>query len=461
MKDRVWERLQEDATDPQRYPAAMVTEFLNDGLRLANARLQYRVTTTTVAQRAHVLSYRLPSDCVRVLGVTWGTDSRPLYAATWRELDEGMYRINGNIPTPYVPSARARWTRSTSVRSTHYLVWNHDELWLWPISGEAADLVRISRSTIMEEEFEGDGSTTVFTLANSPAQQAVSVGGLRVVENATPTQAWEYSLSGTTLTFGVAPIDGARIQVMYDTGIGDAIIDETVVASTLANTPRSGAEVAVYVGGVRLRYRTVTTGLTAGQYHCTDAGVITFGVAPGASTVRADYPLAADQAHIFNEFPTQVSSVQYTLTQRVAETSDVAVYLGGIRMQRTSSAPAAWQYTFDGQIITFGTRIKNQVVVVDYARSTEASANSYTVTYAQDRAAQLVADTDTTGMEWDFDEALVSYSVGRCLLINAREQRVAAAVAKILEYESMLDRQMDRVASGGVMSRTHYARLGI
>ena len=66
-----------------------------------------------------------------------------------------------------------------------------------------------SINTVTKDEFNGDGSSTAFTLSQSASTDAVIVAINGTVQESTNT----YSVSGTTLTFNEAPASGDKIQV--------------------------------------------------------------------------------------------------------------------------------------------------------------------------------------------------------------------------------------------------------
>jgi hypothetical protein len=66
-----------------------------------------------------------------------------------------------------------------------------------------------SVETVSSDEFDGDGSTTDFTLSRSSTTGAAIVSINGVVQEYTNT----FSISGTTLTFNEAPVSGDKIQV--------------------------------------------------------------------------------------------------------------------------------------------------------------------------------------------------------------------------------------------------------
>jgi len=68
-----------------------------------------------------------------------------------------------------------------------------------------------SAQTHDSETFDGDDSTTAFTLANSTTTNAIFV----VINGVTQEPGTDYTVSGTTLTFTTAPKTGDKIVVRY------------------------------------------------------------------------------------------------------------------------------------------------------------------------------------------------------------------------------------------------------
>lgn len=104
-----------------------------------------------------------------------------------------------------------------------------------------------------EDDFAGDGSTTAFTASSTPASGgtiAVTLNGLTEITSA-------YSVSGSTLTMGSAPLSGATLSWIYFTTIpsSQTPIQEDFTATAaqtdfvLAHTPVSGTTM-VYSGGL-------------------------------------------------------------------------------------------------------------------------------------------------------------------------------------------------------------------
>lgn len=97
--------------------------------------------------------------------------------------------------------------------------------------GSSAALVPVSFSTPDSQAFNGNDSSTVFTLSRS----VVTTTQLEIIVNNVQQSPYDgsYSVSGTTLTFSEAPSTGiANVYVNYrDQAIG-TITDETRVAKT-------------------------------------------------------------------------------------------------------------------------------------------------------------------------------------------------------------------------------------
>jgi hypothetical protein len=83
-------------------------------------------------------------------------------------------------------------------------------------------------STLVQDEFVGDGTTVAFTLSVSVVAEiftSVYISGVYQEKNA-------YSISGTTLTFSVAPPSGASVEVITI----DNITVEAIVTSVNGET---------------------------------------------------------------------------------------------------------------------------------------------------------------------------------------------------------------------------------
>ena len=120
IRTRIWERLEEDATTPLRYPSATVTEYVQDGIRFYVARTGCQVATTTITQTASTLLYDLPCDCIQVERVLWDNSgvSYSLEPTHPRHLDNQWYL----------------WQRQTDTRARAYFLLGLRKIALWPIS---------------------------------------------------------------------------------------------------------------------------------------------------------------------------------------------------------------------------------------------------------------------------------------------------------------------------------------
>ena len=158
-----------------------------------------------------------------------------------------------------------------------------------PASGEevvvhiVSDL--ISGQALVRNNFTGDGSTTAFTTTIAPMNE----NNTFVYMDGVYQEKSEYSVSGTTLTFGTAPANGDSIEViipkttelqqpavgsiddatMYDTTV---LIPQTVTATTVAST--SATTIATHAAAT---YRTIKYLVQCTQgtdYHSTEINLI-------------------------------------------------------------------------------------------------------------------------------------------------------------------------------------------
>jgi hypothetical protein len=125
----------------------------------------------------------------------------------------------------------------------------------------------------------GNGSTTAFTLSESPSAESKIIAFINgVFQNQDA-----YTISGTTITFDTAPIAGTNNVVVYV--IGDVYSGESVLISnfsgnasttafTLANNPGNENNTQVYIDGV---YQQKTTYSVSGT-------TLTFSSAPPTGT---------------------------------------------------------------------------------------------------------------------------------------------------------------------------------
>jgi hypothetical protein len=82
-------------------------------------------------------------------------------------------------------------------------------------------------------QFTGDGSTTAFTLSNSPAENLTTVFISGVYQSKS-----NYSISGSSLTFSTAPPNGLPIEVMVAKSVEisiNTLVDDIVTTSKIAD----------------------------------------------------------------------------------------------------------------------------------------------------------------------------------------------------------------------------------
>ena len=82
-------------------------------------------------------------------------------------------------------------------------------------------------------QFTGNGSTTAFTLSNSPAENLTNVFVSGVYQSKS-----NYAVSGTTLTFSTAPPSGSAIEIMVAKSVPIAVsvlVDDSVTTAKIAD----------------------------------------------------------------------------------------------------------------------------------------------------------------------------------------------------------------------------------
>ena len=115
-----------------------------------------------------------------------------------------------------------------------------------PPNGTAIEVVHIkavSASSLNQNNFTGDGSTTAFTLSQSIDDEAKTFVFIQGVYQEKST----YSISGTTLTFSTAPQNGYTIEVMAFSSITISnpltVADGSITTAKLADDAVTNAKV--------------------------------------------------------------------------------------------------------------------------------------------------------------------------------------------------------------------------
>jgi hypothetical protein len=121
IKQRTWERLEENGSSPQRYPSDVLDQYVGDGERFYVARTGCLNTTQTITQVPSTLMYDLEDDCIQVERVVWNNSGiyHPVHPSTARELDNSW-------------SLSTRWIEQTGTRATRYFIFGMNKIALIP-----------------------------------------------------------------------------------------------------------------------------------------------------------------------------------------------------------------------------------------------------------------------------------------------------------------------------------------
>ncbi len=189
-----------------------------------------------------------------------------------------------------------------------------------PISGTNNVVIYVigdvySGESVLISNFDGDSSTTAFTLSNNPGNE----NNTQVYIDGVYQQKTTYSVSGTTLTFSSAPPTGT------------ANIEVVMLTSTTVNTPAAGSVVTASmaddsVTGAKIVSSAVTTAKIADVNVTTakiaDANITTAKIADDAVTIGkiADAALVIESEGISSNdndttLPTSAAVKDYVDTQ--------------------------------------------------------------------------------------------------------------------------------------------------
>jgi len=159
-----------------------------------------------------------------------------------------------------------------------------------PPNGTAIEVVHmkaLSASSLNQNNFTGNGSTTAFTLSQSIDDEVKTFVFIQGVYQEKST----YSISGTTLTFNTAPQNGHTIEVMAFNTITISnplnVVDGAITTAKLANTAVTTAKIAddaVTNAKVGTEFTTASA-LTAGATIAVDyTSAQIFTLTPGQNT---------------------------------------------------------------------------------------------------------------------------------------------------------------------------------
>jgi hypothetical protein len=451
LRSRVYDRLDEDPSDPQRWPASVVTEYLNDAVQVLSSRARLNVTSTTITQRPETLYYDLPSDCIAVLAI-YDDQDETLALTSWREFDRTQ--IPGGILPEAAGRLKARWVRATGLRATHAYTFGLDELVLWPMIGPAETTDQV----FLSDELIGDAATATLTLSLA-GDVGIWWNGSRLKEVASAAAVGEFSVSSTTVTLGQTPstddvvqaiVSGLDALVIGEIPTGD--IDGSNYTYTIVGTPADTMTVAVYHNGIRLINMSefveeaVAAGesytLATGTFYVSGTTVYLTTVPDTGDWIIVDY--ATDEADVvFGEEPDgdiDGENTEYVLAQEPSHFSEVAVFLSGVRLHRAEGVPEAGEYTIAGQVIRLGLAPEEtDGLWVDYVRIPEEANIDYTLHYLRDMGDNLADDDDTPSLPETFHEHLIDYAVSRCLLPKARGPRIKRAVEGLNKFAGRVE----------------------
>ena len=442
IRQRVYDRLDEDASDPQRWPASVVTEYLNDGIQHFSSRARLVTDSVTITQRPGELFYKLPADCIEVLAVYEDEQDEALYFTSWRQLDRGVIP-NGILPVP--TQFRNRWPRASGIEATHAFPFGLNEIGLWPTLGSAS---AVNSDMRIAFEVQGDGGTT-YTLPIAPGTIAVWRDTIRLEQVASSPSGLQYSVSGETLTLGSVATSAVTLRA-YISADSRLVLGEELTGDkdgvnqdfTISGIPSDASAVAVYVNGVRLNNAGAPPSggisvVAIGAFTVSGSS-ISIRVPPSAgSTVVADYTTSASDV-IIGETPSGTkdgANKQFSLAEVPGDFAEVAVFVSGVRLGRTSGVPNTFQFVVTGRGIRLGRAPKAaEGFFVDYLRTPNAANKTFTVRYLKDVPTDVEDDTDEPIIPGEFHELLVDYVVARCLAPKARGQRVKRSVEAMSRY---------------------------
>ena len=209
---------------------------------------------------------------------------------------------------------------------------------------------------LVTNTFTGDGSDTTFTISNAVADEnnlLVFIDGVFQAQNV-------YSISGTTLTFATAPLNGRVITVYsaLNNIQGANVVKATMTGDNsdttlaLGVTPISENAVQVYFDGV---YQNKDSFSISGE-------TLTFGVAPPtgvaveAITLTVTDLAAAASSILVDEFTGDGSDTTFTLSAAPANENNTQVFVGGVYQEKAT-------YSISGTTLTFSEAPANTVSI--------------------------------------------------------------------------------------------------
>ena len=249
-----------------------------------------------------------------------------------------------------------------------------------------------STSEFAKNTFTGDGSTTAFTLTKTMSSEdglIVFIDGVYQADNV-------YSVSGTTLTFATAPVNGRVIEVFQLEGgiVGSAPVVNTMTGDgsdttlTLSVAPISENQTFVTIDGVVQHKSTYSVSGTT----------LTFSAAPPTGTAVecitfTNVTAATDL--VVDSFTGDGSDTTFTLSRQPLTENNTQVYLSGVYQQKSV-------YSISGTTLTFATAPANGVSI-EVVSMASASVNSAAILQDADNDTKIQveesSDEDTIRMD--------------------------------------------------------------
>jgi len=203
-------------------------------------------------------------------------------------------------------------------------------------------------ATITVDNFTGDGTTTAFTLSVTPTsinQTIVNYNGVFQLRTSA------YTISGSTITFTEAPLNGSKIEV----------------TTTLGGISGAGAFTnRTYTGTGSQTAYTVTNGVTASSLLVTENGVV--------QTPGTDYTVSGSTL-TFTTAPTSAMTIQIRELSIPVATSSVAPIT--VQNQGTNLTTTTSLINFTGSGVTATNSGSNVTVTVSGSGSGTSNARAF------------------------------------------------------------------------------------
>ena len=224
----------------------------------------------------------------------------------------------------------------------------------------------VAYTVITDAQFSGTGSQTAFTLPSSQTTNSciVSINGIVQI----PTLA--YSVSGTTLTFTEAPVNGDVIDIR--------MLTTTSTITNIADTTGYISVTAVTGSGLQITTGTVATGQQL-QYTINNAGAIVTN-SPNVTVATSGVATTVDSF-----YSNTYSSAKYLVTSTIAGTNirevaevlvvtdNVSAYVSAYQFLRTAgNSLSAFSATLTGGSVNLQATTTNNNTILRIKRDYQA-----------------------------------------------------------------------------------------